>query len=125
MLLLRASDSKGRPLKMTKGSTLPEWTGKGKPEEGNYSGLPGTVFARVLRDEKGDLNVPFWRASAIALDNRIRPKTTVTLKFEFALNDPHDEPSAQADLIYRPVIRPWAREKQWTVKDILIANKVW
>jgi hypothetical protein len=125
MLLLRASDSKGRPLKMTKGSTLPEWTGKGTPEEGNYSGLPGTVFARVLRDAKGDLNVPFWRASAIAVDNRIRPKTTVTLKFEFALNDPHDEPSAQADLIYRPVIRPWAREKQWAVKDILIANKVW
>jgi hypothetical protein len=125
LLLLRVTDSKGRPLKMTKGNSLPEWTGKGKPEDGNYSGLPGTVFARVLRDEKGNLNVPFWRAAGIASDNRIRPKTTVNLKFEFALNDPHDEPSAEARLIYRPVIRPWAEEKHWTVKDILIADKVW
>jgi hypothetical protein len=125
MLLLRATDSKGRPLKMTKGNTLPDWTGKGKPEDGNYSGLPGAVFARVLRDEKGNLNVPFWRASGIAVDSRIRPKTTVTLKFEFALNDPHDEPSAQAELVYRPVIRPWAVEKQWAAKDIPITNKVW
>ena len=125
MLLLRATDSKGRPLKMTKGSTLPEWTGKGKREDGNYAGLPGMVFARVLRDEKGNLNVPFWRASGVALDNRIRPKTTVNLKFEFALNDPSDEPTAEAELIYRPVIRPWAEEKSWAVKDILITNKVW
>jgi hypothetical protein len=87
--------------------------------------LPGMVFARVLSDEKGNLNVPFWRASGIASDNRIRPKTTVNLKFEFALNDPHDEPTAEAKLIYRPVIRPWAEEKNWPVKDILITDKVW
>ena len=125
MLLLRVTDSKGRLLRMTKGSTLPEWTGKGKREDGNYAGLPGMVFARVLRDEKGNLNVPFWRASGVALDNRIRPKTTVNLKFEFALNHPSDEPTAEAELIYRPVIRPWAEEKSWAVKDILITNKVW
>jgi hypothetical protein len=125
MLLLRVTDSKGRPLKMTKGITLPEWTGRGKREDGNYSGLPGMAFARVLSDEKGNLNVPFWRASRIASDNRIRPKTTVNLEFEFALNDPQDEPAAEAELIYRPVFRPWTKEKSWAVKDILIANKVW
>jgi hypothetical protein len=125
MLLLHVTDSKGQPLKMTKGSTLPGWTGRGKREDGNYAGLPGMVFARVLSDEKGNLNVPFWRASGIASDNRIRPKTTVNLKFEFALNDPHDEPTAEAKLIYRPVIRPWAEEKNWPVKDILITDKVW
>jgi hypothetical protein len=125
MLLLNVTDSKGRPLSMTKGSTLPEWTGKGNREDGNYSGLPGTVFARVLRDEEGNLNVPFWKASGIATDNRIRPKGSVNLKFEFALNDPNDEPTAEAKLIYRPVIRPWAESKGWPVKDILITTKAW
>jgi hypothetical protein len=125
MLLLHVTDSKGRPLSMTKGSSLPEWTGKGKSEDGNYSGLPGTVFARVLRDEEGNLNVPFWKASGIASDNRIRPKGTVNLRFEFAVNDPSDEPTAEAKLVYRPVIRPWAESKGWPVKDILITTKAW
>jgi hypothetical protein len=125
MLLLHVTDSKGRPLSMTKGSSLPEWTGKGKSEDGNYSGLPGTVFARVLRDEEGNLNVPFWKASGIASDNRIRPKGTVNLRFEFAVNDPNDEPTAEAKLVYRPVIRPWAESKGWPVKDILITTKAW
>jgi hypothetical protein len=125
MLLLHVNDSKGRPLSMSKGSTLPEWTGKGKAEDGNYSGLPGVVFARVLKDQEGNLNVPFWRAVGIASDNRIRPKGTVNLKFEFAMNDPNDEPTAEAKLIYRPVIRPWAENKGWPVKDILITTKAW
>lgn len=125
MLLLHASDSKGNPLKMIKGGTLPDWTGKGTEEKGNYNGLPGAVFARVLKDDQGNLNVPFWRATGIDSDTRIRPKKTVTLKFEFALTDPDDEPTANADLIYRPVMRPLALKKQWVAEDILITRKVW
>ena len=89
MLWLRASDSEGRPLKMTKGGTLPKWTGVGNVKEGNYAGQPGAVFARVLQDEAGNLHVPFWKATRIASDTRIRAKKTLTLTFEFALND-HD-----------------------------------
>ena len=125
MLLLQAFDSKGNPLKMVKGGILPEWTGKGKVEEGNYMGLPGVVFSRVLQDDAGHLNVPFWRATRIAMDNRIRPKGTVSLKYEFILNHPEDEPTAEAKLIYRPVFRPWAEKKNWDVQDILITSKVW
>ena len=125
MLVLHASDSKGNPLKMIKGGTLPHWAGEGTVEKGNYSGLSGAVFARVLKDDQGNLNVPFWRATGIASDTRIRPKKTVVLKFEFALTDPEDEPTAKADLIYRPVIRPLALKKQWIAKDIFITRKVW
>ncbi len=125
MLVIGAVDSNGKPLKMTKGERLPEWTGKGKVEAGNYAGLPGSVFARVLQDDNGNLNVPFWRATAIAADTRIRPKTTVTLSYEFALKDPEDEPTVEAKLIYRPVIRPLAERKSWAVDDILITSNVW
>jgi hypothetical protein len=43
----------------------------------------------------------------------------------FSLDDPEDEPTAEAKLIYRPVIRPWAEKKNWPVEDILIISKVW
>ena len=125
MLVVQAFDSEGSPLEMIKGSKLPEWTGKGEFGDGNYAGLPGAVFARVLQDDKGSVHVPFWRATGIASDTRIRPKTTRTLRFEFAVEDPDDEPTAEAKVIYRPVIRPWAEKKNWPVKDITIINKVW
>ena len=125
MLLVRAFDSEGNLLKNVKGRKLPDWAGMGDAGTGNYAGLPGAVFARVLRDDMGNVHVPFWRATGIASDTRIRPKTSITLKFEFALEDPDDEPTAEADLIYRPVIKPWAEKKNWPVKDITIINKAW
>jgi hypothetical protein len=125
MLLLNVTDSKGKPLKMIQGKRLPDWTGKGKAEEGNYAGLPGTVFARVLGDDNGNLHVPFWKATRVVSDTRIRPKKSVELKFEFAIEDPEDEPTAKASLIYRPVIRPLATIKNWDAKDILITSSVW
>ena len=125
MMVLKVVDSNGNPLKMLKGERLPEWTGKGKVEAGNYAGLPGSVFARVLKDDKGHLNVPFWRATSIASDTRIRPKSTVKLSYEFLLENPEDEPSAEARLIYRPVIRPWVKNKHWLAEDILITSRVW
>jgi hypothetical protein len=125
MLLLKVTDSNGKPLKMIKGSRLPEWAGKGSAEAANYAGLPGAVFARVLGDDQGNLHVPFWNATRIVSDTRIRPKKSVELKFEFAIQDPEDEPTAEASLIYRPVIRPLAKIKNWDVKDILITSSVW
>ncbi|UCG14254.1 MAG: hypothetical protein JSU72_07280 [Deltaproteobacteria bacterium] len=125
LLLVEARDSDDKPLRLIRGGRLPEWVGSGDPAEGHYVGLPGAVFARVLADDKGNLNVPFWRATKIAVDNRIRPKKTVTLEFVFALDDPENEPSAEAGLIYRPVMRALARAKKWQVEDIPIVSKAW
>ena len=125
MLLLKVTDSSGKTLKLIEGGLLPDWAGNGDNAEGNYAGLPGEIFARVLGDDKGNLNVPFWNATRIVSDTRIRPKNTVTLKYEFALEDPADEPTAEANLIYRPVIKPLATVKNWNVNDILITSKVW
>ncbi|MBW2064715.1 MAG: hypothetical protein JRJ03_07230 [Deltaproteobacteria bacterium] len=125
MLIIDAHDSEDRPLKMIKGTRLPDWAGQGRPEKGNYAGLPGTVFARVLQDKDGNLHVPFWKAAGIASDTRIRPKETLNLRFEFALTDPEDEPSVEARLVYRPVVRPIAEKKRWITEDITIASSVW
>jgi len=125
MLLLNATDSSGKPLEMIQGSRLPNWAGTGEVATGNYAGSPGAVFARVLQDDNKNLHVPFWKATSIAMDTRIRPKKTVTLEFEFALENPEDEPTAKAKLVYRPVIKPLAQLKKWKVEDILITSSVW
>ena len=125
MLLLKVFDSNGKPLKMNAGNRLPSWTGTGKVEDGNYAGQAGAVFARVLGDDEGNLNVPFWKATRIVSDTRIRSKTTETLEYEFILEDPEDEPTAEASLIYRPVVRSLAGVKNWNTRDILITSAVW
>jgi hypothetical protein len=125
MLLLKVTDSNGKPLKLKKGSRLPDWAGTGNVEEGNYAGLPGAAFARVLGDDQGHLHVPFWQATRVVSDTRIRPKKSVNLRFEYELEDPEDEPTAEASLIYRPVIRPWTKIKNWQAEDILITSSVW
>jgi len=58
------------------------------------------------------------------MDTHIRPKTTVTLTYEYALADPDDEPTAEARLIYRPVVRPLTKIKSWDVEDIPITSSV-
>ena len=125
MLLLKVTDSNGNPLKLKEGNRLPEWAGKGKVAEGNYAGLPGAAFARVLGDDRGNQHVPFWQATRVVSDTRIRPKKSVNLKFEYELEDPEDEPTAEASLIYRPVIKPWTKIKNWQADDILITSSVW
>ncbi len=125
MLVVKATDSKGGTLQMIDGPKLPDWTGKGPVDKGNYNGLPGTVFARVLRDAKNNLNVPFWKAVAVDSDTRIPPKSTVTEVFHFALQDPKDEPSVEAHLIYRPTFKAWALAKGWPDRDIEMTSASW
>lgn len=125
MLLVEAHDSEEIPLALVKGSTLPDIAGKGKPEDGNYAGYTGAVFAKVLADDEGNLNVPFWKATKISEDTRIRPKTTRTMEFVFRLTNPDDEPIAEARLIYRPVFKKLAEQKKWQITDIEMVTKSW
>ena len=86
---------------------------------------PVLFLPRVLGDDDGNLNVPFWQATRVVSDTRIRPKKSVELKFEFAIENLEDEPTAEASLIYRPAIRPLTTIKSWDAKDILITSSVW
>jgi hypothetical protein len=125
LLLLDVRDESGKPLKMIEGQRLPQWAGDGEPGRDNYAGRAGAVFARVLQDAQGNLNVPFWQAVSVASDTRIRPKTTVSLTYKFAVADPKNEPTATAELVYRPAHKALAASKKWDVQDIPIASAAW
>ncbi len=125
LLRLDVRDEGGKPLKMIEGQRLPAWADADDSGKGSAKGQPGAVFARVLRDAEGHLNVPFWQAVAVASDTRIRPKTTVTLTYRFAVKDPDDEPTATAELIYRPAHQALTASKKWDAPDIPITSNVW
>ena len=61
----------------------------------------------------------------MAADTRIRPKTTVKLKYQFKIENLNDEPTAEAKLIYRPFMKSLAKVKKWENNDILITETAW
>ena len=125
LLVLDAVDENEKPLKRLSGEVMPEIAGRGDLSKGNYAGLSGVLFAKVLEDAAGNQHVPFWRAESIAIDNRIRPKSTVSYQWKFRLNNPDEEPSVTAKLFYRPVNKSLAQSKKWLVDDILITDAAW
>jgi len=107
ILLVDAEDENGEPLGYIGGSVIPEWGGRGD-EEGDYAGLPGKGFARVTADNDGRLNVPVWRATHIASDNRIKAKETdeSLYRFQLPVGAGDDYPAlVSVKLIYRKDFR--------------------
>ena len=51
ILIVRAIDSKGRELTYSGENLIPIWGGRGKISEGNYEGLPGKGFAKILFED--------------------------------------------------------------------------
>ena len=125
LLRLDVRDESGKLLKMMEGGRLPAWAGTDDTGRKGAAGQAGAVFARVLRDAEGNLNVPFWRAVAVASDTRIRPKSTVTLTYRFKVDNPDDEPTATAELVYRPAHKALTASKKWDAPDIPITSVVW
>ncbi|HLG22963.1 MAG TPA: multiheme c-type cytochrome, partial [Candidatus Manganitrophaceae bacterium] len=100
ILLVEALDSEGRTLKTLEGPVVPEWGGVGRPEEGNYAGLPGKGFAKVLADVAKDfprptpdfrIPAPHWRQTTILSDSRIPAKGRDTSYYRFKVDSPREE----------------------------------
>jgi hypothetical protein len=124
ILLVTAEDEAGNPLEFVDGSIVPDWGGTGK-EEGDYGSLPGKGYARVTADENGLLNVPVWRATRIASDNRIKAKETDESLYRFQLPaDAIENAPAYitATLIYRKNFRNGGSSSS-AVKDIVMQEK--
>ncbi len=125
ILLVTAEDEEGNLLEFIDGSVVPEWGGSGD-QEGDYSGMPGKGYARVTADENGTLNVPVWRATRIASDNRIKAKENDESLYRFQLPSDAEEDIpvyVTATLIYRKDFRDEGDASSGAGEDIVMQEK--
>jgi hypothetical protein len=125
ILLVTAEDEDGNPLDIIDGPVVPDWGGTGD-DEGDYGGMPGKGYARVTADDTGTLNVPIWRATLIASDNRIKAKETDESQYRFRLPSDADEDFpgyVTATLIYRKDFRERGYSYSSAAEDIIMQEK--
>lgn len=119
ILLVDARDATGAPLALVAGGRVPDWAGRGSPERGDYAGLPGKGFAKILADlveypadprlgrrfSRAD-PAPYWRPTVVASDTRIPAEATDESEYVFAA--PTAAPvTVRTRLVYRRTFRSW------------------
>lgn len=95
---------------------VPNWGGVGDPAAGNFAGLPGRGYARVLVDENLVENVLFTVA-VNAFDNRIKAGATDHTHYEFQLPRGWQKRDVRVDttLYYRRAFKPIADQRKLNV----------
>jgi hypothetical protein len=104
----------GQPLVYTGAQTVHELGGVGDPAQGYFAGLPGKLFAKLIRDAEGNSPTFFTDADAIVFDNRIPALDSDVSMYSFAVPDLGGEVHVRARLIYRRSFRALTDAKQWT-----------
>ena len=123
LLLVEAFDSDGALLDYRGPEFAPEWAGIGPVAEGNYAGLAGKGFARLLEDWEGNAPAPPWRNGIRVLrDNRIPAGGADTSRYLFALPAADGPVRVTARLIHRRLYKEWADAKGFPVGDTPMAE---
>ena len=134
ILLVEVKDNSGRLLNMSHGERVPVWGGIGSVEKGNFSGLPGKGFAKVLKDAKlypdrrqkhfsYEYPAPHWRPTYIESDNRIPADGKDTSSYQFQIMKEISWPvNVSARLIFRRTYKKWSDAKGLDIPDMIIAE---
>jgi hypothetical protein len=121
ILLVRATDGNTQSLAQRAGPTVPEWGGKGDPEQGYYAGLPGKAFAKIL-EERWTAVAPsgaYWNPTVIQSDSRLAAMATDTSSYVFEAGA--DRPiHIEVVLLYRRAFKELMDQKGWEVPDIVM-----
>ncbi|MGH7893924.1 MAG: hypothetical protein ACREQL_04600 [Candidatus Binatia bacterium] len=99
------------------GPRVPNWGGSGDdPALGEFAGLAGKGYARVLVDENLVENVLFTEAVG-EFDNRIHAGETDATTYRFALPKAWAKQDLRVDtqLWYRRAFKPLADQRKWTL----------
>ncbi len=117
ILVVEASDSKGEVLALHQGPVNPAYSG-------DYGGLPGKTFAKVLRDEwTGETpSGAYWRPVTIVEDTRLPALATDTTHYTFSA--PAGETiTVNVRLIFRRAFYDLMKQKGWNDPDILMEHE--
>lgn len=121
ILLVQAFDENEQPLALVSGPTLPSYAGEGDPDQGYYSGQPGLLYARILREMWTDV-VPtgaYWTHVQEVSDTRLAALTASDSNYSFAAPS-SGQVTIQVSLLYRRAYRELADWKSWEIPDILM-----
>lgn len=123
ILVVRAFGSGASALSLQSGPVLPEWCGSGDPASGNYAGLPGKAFAKVLeeKDTKVSPTAAYWNPTRVVMDTRIGAYQSDT--GEFLFNAPASgNVRVEAVLLYRRAYKKLMEFKGWNDPDIVMES---
>ena len=137
LLLIEAEDDEGEGLPLLKGEVVPVWGGMGDRAKGNYAGLPGKGFAKVLRDAlpypadgsqhrhfKRDYPAAHWRPAVVESDNRIAAGGSDVSTYLFkSSGNSFGKVRVTARLIYRRAYKAWMDAKGFDLPDMEIARE--
>ena len=117
MLVIEVLDDEGTVLDLIEGSVNPDYAGE-------YSGVAGKTFAKVLKDEwTGESpTVAFWRPVTIAEDTRIPALATDTTNYSFTAPEGKDV-TVHVSLIFRRAFDELMQQKGWGDADILMEQE--
>ena len=136
LLLISVKDKTGKELSLVEGNTLPSWAGKGKVELGNYAGLPGKGFAKILanaspypsKKRRSDFSLifpsPHWRPAYIQEDTRIPANGSDKSQYVFNMkNIKFEDVTVSVKLIYRRTFKNWQNMMGLALPDLVLAEK--
>ena len=125
LLVVQATGPEGQALRQLDGPVLPDWAGVGgDPSHGRYAGLPGTFYAKILREPWTGIEPSgaYWNPTVIVTDTRLAAFASDTTTYAFS--PPAAGPaSVQVTLVYRRAFFSLAEQKGWDVPDIVIAER--
>ena len=116
ILIVEAVDSDGNLLSLEQGSVNPDYSG-------DYAGVPGKTFAKILRDDlTGEApTAAIWRPITIIEDTRLAALATDTTQYTF--NAPAGtEITVKVRLIFRRAFYELMQQKSWNDPDILMEH---
>jgi hypothetical protein len=123
ILTILALTARGEELRLVEGPVVPTAGGVGPRELGNYAGLPGQLYGKLLRDAAGSAPVPFWRAVGVEFDRRLMPDKADETTYVFELEDITCAVHIEAKVTYRRFYKEVLESKSWPDQDIIIAQR--
>ena len=114
ILVVEVLDENGKTLALRQGPVNPAYSG-------NYGGLPGKTFAKVLKDEwSGEApSAAYWRPVSILSDTRLVALATDTSRYSF--NAPGTGAlTVKVRLLFRRAFQQLAEQKGWNDPDIVM-----
>jgi hypothetical protein len=123
ILVVRTYGSNASELSLKAGPVLPELCGSGDPAKGNYAGLPGKVFIKLLEEMWTGVSptAAYWNPTRVVMDTRLAAFEFDVGEFLFSVPDSGDV-RIEAVLLYRRAYKKLMDLKGWSEPDIVMES---